>query len=89
MISPLLFFNPGYGLAALLQGQTNFFGSLLEYQDMGRILCAFKLMNKAGGETVALISCAAFVTLGFLLLLAAAAAVRGVGHGTGKSGKKQ
>ena len=88
MISPLLFFNPGYGLAALLQGQTNFFGGLLAYHDMGRILCAFKLMNSAGGEAIALISCAAIVLLGFLLLLAATAAVRGGIRRTGKSGKK-
>ena len=76
MISPLLYFNPGYGLVALLQGQTNMLGDLLIYQEMGRILCSFKLMNQAGGETVALISCAAIVLLGCLLLGIATILVR-------------
>lgn len=76
MISPVLFFNPGFGLAALLQGQTNFLGDAMEYRDMGRILCSFKLMDRAGGETVALISCGAIVILGAALLLLAALLVR-------------
>ena len=79
MIHPLLYLNPGYALAALLQGQTGAFTSMMEYQDMGRILCSFKLMNKAGGETVALISCGAILLLGMLLLLAAALVVRRTG----------
>lgn len=76
MISPLLLLNPGYGLAALLQGQTNVFGNLMEYQDMGRILCGFRLMDKAGGETVAMVNCAAMVLTGILLLLGACLLVR-------------
>ena len=79
MISPVLFFNPGYALAALLQGQTNMLGSALEYYDSGRILCGFKLMNRAGGELVALISCGATVLLGLLLLLIATAVLRRTG----------
>ena len=85
MISPLLLFNPGYGLVALLQGQTNLMGDLLEYQSMGRILCGFTLMDKAGGETVALISCAAVVLLGAVLLLAAALILRRTAMKTGGS----
>ena len=85
MISPLLYFNPGYGLAALLQGQTNFFGDLLVYQEIGRILCAFKLMDRAGGETIALISCGAIVILGILLLLVAALVVKATGLKPAKS----
>ena len=85
MLSPLLLFNPGYGLLSLLQGQTNMLGSLLEYQDMGRLLCSFKLMDRAGGERVALISGAAFVALGILLLLAAGLILRRTALKTGKS----
>ena len=85
MLSPLLMFNPGYGLVALLQGQTRLLGDLLEYQGMGRILCGFTLMNKAGGETVALISCAAVVLLGAALLLAAALILRRSAMKTGGS----
>ena len=85
MIFPLLFINPGYALVALLQGQTNFLGSVLQYQDMGRILCGFKLMDKAGGETVALISTGAIVLLGLILMLLAALILRRTGlKGSGK-----
>ena len=85
MISPLLLFNPGYALAALLQGQTNMFGSAVEYQGRGRILCSFTLMDKAGGETVAIISCAAIVVLGLVLLLAAGLILRRTAIKTGGS----
>ena len=85
MIFPLLFINPGYALAALLQGQTNFLGDVLQYQDMGRILCGFKLMDKAGGEIVALISTGAIVLLGMILMLLAALILRRTGlKGSGK-----
>ena len=85
MIFPLLFINPGYALAALLQGQTNFLGDVLQYQDMGRILCGFKLMDKAGGEIVALISTGAIVLLGLILMLLAALILRRTGlKGSGK-----
>lgn len=76
MISPLLYLNPGYALFALLQGQTGMFSSLMEYHDTGRLLYSFKLMNQAGGELVALISCAAFLLLGIVLLGLAALAVK-------------
>lgn len=76
MIHPLLFINPGFALAALLQGQTGIFTGTMEYREMGRLLCGFKLMDKAGGETVALISCAAIFAVGVLLLLAAALILR-------------
>ena len=79
MLSPLLCFKPGYALVALLQGQTNMLGSALEYHDYGRIMCAFKLMDKAGGELVALICCGAIVLLGLLLLLIATVILRRTG----------
>ena len=79
MLSPLLFFNPGYALASLMQGQTNILSSLLKYQDTGRLLCGFRLMDRAGGETVALISCGAIVLLGLILLLAATLILRRTG----------
>ena len=79
MLSPVLFLNPGYALLALLQGQTGMLASLLEYHDSGRMLYGFKLMDRAGGETVALICCGAVTLLALLLLLAAALALRGNG----------
>lgn len=76
MISPVLFLNPGYALIALLQGQTGMLTSLFEYQGYGRLLYEFKLMDKAGGQTVALISCGAILVLGVMLIFAAAFALR-------------
>ena len=76
MIPPLLFLNPGYALASLLQGQTGMFTSLMQYHEMGRLQCSLRLMERAGGETVALISCGAILALALLLLPAAAAMVR-------------
>ena len=46
---------------------------------MGRILCGFKLMDKAGGETVALISTGAIELLGLILMLLAALILRRTG----------
>lgn len=71
MISPVLLCNPGYALIALLHGQTGMLTSTMEYRDTGRLLCEFRLMDKAGGETLALISCGIILVLAVLLLLAA------------------
>ena len=45
--------------------------STMEYREIGRLLCEFRLMDKAGGETLALISCGIILVLAVLLLLAA------------------
>nr|SIP63142.1 hypothetical protein [uncultured bacterium] len=71
MISPVLLCNPGYALIALLHGQTGMLTSTMEYREIGRLLCEFRLMDKAGGETLALISCGIILVLAVLLLLAA------------------
>lgn len=76
MISPVLFLNPGYALISLLQGQTGFLTSTLEYRNYGRILYEFTLMNRAGGETVALISCGVLLVLSLILITLAALALR-------------
>ena len=82
MIHPLLFFNPGYGLVALLQAQTSLLtsgslenvpgiGSSLamrqEYGEWGRLLCTYLVMNKAGGQNVALVSSGAITGTGCVL----------------------
>lgn len=71
MISPVLLCNPGYALIALLHGQTGMLTSVMEYREIGRLLCEFRLMDKAGGETLTLISCGIILVLAVLLLLAA------------------
>lgn len=77
LLSPVLFINPGFALLALLQGQTGLLTSRLEYQDQGRILYYFSLMNKAGGQTVTLICCGAITLLAIALILIAALILRG------------
>ncbi len=79
MISPILFVNPGYALLALLQGQTGMLTSMLQYQSGGRLFYEFVLMNRAGGENVALICCGAITVLALALILAAAFVLRGNG----------
>ena len=79
MISPVLFMNPAYALVSLLQGQTGMLTSLLEYQGEGRLLYDFRLMDAAGGQTVALICCGVIILLGLILILAAAFVLRGNG----------
>ncbi len=77
LLSPVLFINPGFALLALLQGQTGLLTSRLEYQDQGRILYYFSLMNKAGGQTVTLICCGAITLLALTLIIIAALILRG------------
>ena len=77
LLSPVLFINPGFALLALLQGQTGLLTSRLEYQDQGRILYYFSLMNKAGGQIVTLICCGAITLLAIALILIAALILRG------------
>ena len=77
MLSPILFMNPGFALASLLQGQTGMFTSRLEYREPGRILYNFSLVDKAGGQTVTLICCGAITLLALVLIIAAAFVLRG------------
>ena len=77
LLSPALFINPGFALLALLQGQTGLLTSRLEYQDQGRILYYFSLMNRAGGQTVTLICCGAITLLALALIIIAALILRG------------
>ena len=74
--------------SALMQGQLKVFDSTMQYQEMGRLLCEFRLMDKAGGNLLALISSGAIVVLGFLLLLVSAAAVRSMSRKTAKADRK-
>ena len=83
MIHPLLYFNPGFGLISLLQEQTSLLsGSSLEkvpgfsttlvqrqeYGEWGRLLCTYLMMNRAGGQNIALISSGAIAGSGCVLM---------------------
>ena len=76
MISPLLLLNPAYGFAALIQGQTLLLGARMEYSPHGRLLCTWLVMDRAGCETIALLSGCAIAAVGFLMLVPAALLVR-------------
>ena len=77
LLSPILFMNPGFALASLLQGQTGMFTSRLDYREPGRILYNFSLVDKAGGQTVTMICCGAITLLALVLIIAAAFVLRG------------
>ena len=84
MIHPLLYCNPGFGLVALLQDQTSLLsgGSLenipgfgtatmvqrTQYQQWGRLLCTYLMMDRAGGQSIALISSGAIAVAGSVLM---------------------
>ena len=70
MISPLLYLNPGFGLTSLLQGQTHLLTSAIENRGWGRLLCTWRMMDRAGCNVVTMISAG-----GMILLSAALAAV--------------
>ena len=76
MISPLLLMNPGYGMTALIQGQTMLLNSRMEYSNWGRILCTWLVMDRAGCETVALLSAGMIALAGLVLLVLASLLVR-------------
>lgn len=76
MISPLLMANPGYGLTALLEGQTSALSSYMTYREHGRLLCTYLLMTKAGCQTVALVSSGIIALAGCVLTAVSALLIR-------------
>ena len=76
MISPLLMANPGYGLTALLEGQTSALSNYLTYREHGRLLCTYMLMTKAGCQTVALVSSGIIAAAGCALTALSALLIR-------------
>ena len=76
LIHPALFLNPGYGLTALLQGQTQGLTSMIEDRGWGRLLATWLLMKKLGCTCTALICAAVQTAVSFALLGIAALLVR-------------
>ena len=68
MIHPLLLLNPGYGLAAIAQGQTSILTGMMIHRGWGRVLCSYLVLNRAGGQAVALITSGAITAAGIFLL---------------------
>ena len=76
MISPVLYLNPGFGLLALVQGQTQAFTALTENLGWGRILCTWRMADRAGWEFVAVICAGCMLLASALLNLVAAWMIR-------------
>lgn len=76
MISPLLYMNPGFGLLALVQGQTHAFTSLTENLGWGRILCTWRMADRAGWNFIALVSAGCMLVFAAALILIAAVMIR-------------
>ena len=68
MIHPLLLLNPGYGLTAIAQGQTSILTGMMIHRGWGRVLCSYLVLNRAGGQVVALITSGAITAAGIFLL---------------------
>ena len=69
MIPPLLLMNPGFGLLAIAHGQTSLLTGMVTNQQWGRILCTYLMLDRAGGQTVAMITAGTMTVLGIVLLL--------------------
>ena len=76
MISPVLYLNPGFGLLALVQGQIQAFTALTENLGWGRILCTWRMADRAGWEFVAVICAGCMLLASALLNLVAAWMIR-------------
>ena len=76
MISPLLYLNPGFGLISLIQGQTHAFSSLAENMGWGRLLCTWRMADRAGWNFIALVSVGCMLAVAAVLLVLAAVMIR-------------
>lgn len=76
MINPLLYMNPGFGLIALIQMQSHAFSSLAENLGWGRLLCTWRMADRAGWGAVALISACAMILIAAVLLAVATLMIR-------------
>ena len=76
MISPLLYMNPGFGLLALVQGELHVFSSYADGMGWGRILCTWRMADRAGWIFIALASAAGMLLISLILLALATAMIR-------------
>ena len=76
MISPLLYMNPGFGLLALTQGELHVFSSYVDEIGWGRILCTWRMSDRAGWIFIALAGTAAMLVISGILVALAAVMIR-------------
>ena len=76
MISPLLYMNPGFGLLALVQGELHMLTSYTEYLGWGRILCTWRMGDRAGWIFIALASAVGMLVIAVILVSLATLMIR-------------
>lgn len=81
MISPLLYMNPGFGLLSLVQGELHVLTSYTEYLGWGRILCTWRMADRAGWIFISLASAVGMLVIAAILIGLASLMVRR-GHKT-------
>jgi len=81
MISPLLYMNPGFGLLSLVQGELHVLTSYTEYMGWGRILCTWRMADRAGWIFIALASAVGMLVIAAILIGLASLMIRR-GHKT-------
>ena len=85
MISPLLYMNPGFGLLSLVQGELHVLTSYTEYMGWGRILCTWRMADRAGWIFIALTSAVGMLVIAAILIGLASLMIR-KGHKTKSNG---
>lgn len=81
MISPLLYMNPGFGLLSLVQGELHVLTSYTEYMGWGRILCTWRMADRAGWIFISLASAVGMLVIAAILIGLASLMIRR-GHKT-------
>ena len=81
MISPLLYMNPGFGLLSLVQGELHVLTSYTEYMGWGRILCTWRMADRAGWIFISLASAVGMLAIAAILIALASLMIRR-GHKT-------
>ena len=76
MISPLLYMNPGFGLLSLVQGELHVLTSYTEYMGWGRILCTWRMADRAGWIFIALASAVGMLVIAAILIGLASLMIR-------------
>jgi hypothetical protein len=76
MISPLLYLNPGFGLLSLVQGELHVFSSYAEELGWGRILCTWRMGDRAGWIFIALACSAGMLVISGMLIGLASMSIR-------------
>ena len=76
MIPPLLYLNPGFGLAALVQGQLHVFSEEAGRLGWGRLLATWLMADRAGWIFIAVVCAGAMILFSLILLGVAALLIR-------------